>query len=102
MVQYILRELATNAVRHGHATDIRVAGCIEQGKLLFSVRDNGCGFVPEDLPGPEQGHFGIQGIRERVAAFHGKISLDSAPGQGTRASLSIGIPHTRHNKEQTA
>lgn len=98
----IIRELATNAVRHGHATDIRVAGCIEQDKLLFSVRDNGCGFVPEALPGPEQGHFGIQGIRERVAAFHGKISLDSSPGHGARVSISIDIPHTRHTKEQTA
>ena len=38
----IVRELAANAVRHGHATHIRVAGEFHDNVLSFSVFDNGC------------------------------------------------------------
>jgi signal transduction histidine kinase len=88
----IIRELAVNAVRHGRATTIKVAGSIEDGKLMFSVTDNGTGFDPATAPGVEDGHFGLQGIRERVADFNGDFSFDSAPGKGTRACVKIRLP----------
>ena len=85
----IIRELAVNAVRHGRATSIKVAGSVENGKLMFAVSDNGCGFDPSSAPGVEDGHFGLQGIRERVAAFDGEMSVDSAPGRGAKITISI-------------
>ena len=85
----IVRELATNAVRHGHATQIRIAGAIESGRLLFSVSDNGSGFDPQTAPGIRQGHFGLQGIRDRIDGFEGDFVLDSSPGKGTKAIISI-------------
>ncbi len=85
----IIRELAINAVRHGHATTIKVAGSIENGALMFSVSDNGSGFAPATAPGVEDGHFGLQGIRERVADFGGDIEIESALGKGTRVRISI-------------
>ena len=88
----IIRELTLNAVRHGKATSIKVAGCIEEGKLLFSVRDNGCGFEPSSIPGVEQGHFGLQGVTERVETLGGTLMIDSSPGAGTRAGISITLP----------
>ena len=88
----IIRELAANAVRHGHATEIKVAGSIENDVLKFSVRDNGCGFDPDACPGVLDGHFGLQGVRERVASFEGSIRIESAPGKGTRVSVSINTP----------
>lgn len=88
----IIRELAANAVRHGHATEIKVAGSIEDNILKFSVRDNGCGFDPDACPGVLDGHFGLQGVRERVASFEGSIRIESAPGKGTRVSVSINAP----------
>ena len=90
----IIRELAANAVRHGHATEIKVAGSIEDNILKFSVRDNGCGFDPDACPGVLDGHFGLQGVRERVASFEGSIRIESAPGKGTRVSVSINTPQT--------
>ena len=88
----IIRELAANAVRHGHATEIKVAGSIEDNVLKFSVRDNGCGFDPDACPGVLDGHFGLQGVRERVASFEGNLRIESAPGKGTRISVSINAP----------
>ena len=85
----IVRELVQNAVRHGGASQVKIAGSLEDGTLRFSVRDNGCGFDPATRPGVLQGHFGLQGIRERVNSFNGEMQIDSAPGKGTKISISL-------------
>ena len=85
----IIRELAVNAVRHGHASEIKVAGSLEPGLLKFSVRDNGCGFDPAACPGPDEGHFGLQGIRERVETAGGELQVESSPGSGTHVSVTL-------------
>lgn len=88
----IVRELTVNAIRHGKATTVRIAGCLEDGKVLFSVSDDGCGFDPDSAPGMSQGHFGLQGIRERVEGFEGEMSVSSAPGAGTKVSIALSLP----------
>ena len=85
----IVRELVINAIRHGKAESIRIAGCIEGDRLLFSVQDNGSGFDSGTAPGVAQGHFGLQGIQERIDALHGTMSVTSAPGRGTHASFAM-------------
>jgi len=85
----IIRELAVNAVRHGKATCIKVAGALENDRLLFSVIDNGRGFDPKSVPSPEQGHFGLLGVTERVSAFEGEVTIESTLGKGTRVAVSL-------------
>jgi signal transduction histidine kinase len=85
----IIRELTVNAVLHGRATAIKVAGCIENGRLMFSVADNGCGFDPDSAPGVEQGHFGLQGVAERAERLNGELMIRSTPYKGTKAQVSI-------------
>lgn len=95
----IVRELTVNAIRHGKASVIRIAGSRETGRLLFSVRDNGCGFDPENHPGIAEGHFGLQGIRERIAFLNGTLTIDSRPGAGARVTVSLPIEHGKDSKE---
>ena len=95
----IIRELAANAVRHGKATEIKVAGSLENDVLKFSVRDNGCGFDPDACPGVIDGHFGLQGVRERVASFEGNVQIESVPGKGTRVSVSINAPQAEDKEK---
>lgn len=98
-ILHILRELATNAVRHGHATQIKIAGSIEGDRLLFSVRDNGCGFNPETCPGMDRGCFGLQGIRERVNQFEGEMTIVSKPNVGTKVSIALLMPGAEEGKK---
>ena len=85
----IVRELAANAVRHGGARHVKVAGTDEGDAILFSVRDDGAGFDAAHLPGPAKGHFGLQGIRERVAKLGGIVRIESGPDQGSCISVEI-------------
>ena len=85
----IVRELAVNAVRHGHAAVIRIAGGTDDKHLLFSVRDDGCGFNVDNHLGMAQGHFGLQGIRERLKRIQGRLDITSEAGKGTKAVVTI-------------
>ena len=72
---------------------------MENGLLLCSVRDNGCGFDPASAPSAKEGHFGLQGIRERMEAAYGSIDIESAPGCGTKVSLSMPAPFNNEQEE---
>ena len=85
----IIRELVVNAMRHGHAAHIWIAGEFHDGTIRFSVRDDGIGFDPESVQGPAQGHFGLQGVRERLAAISGSIEVKSGNGSGTKVTVSF-------------
>ena len=85
----IVRELVSNAIQHGRAAAVRIAGSLEAGRLLFSVSDNGGGFDPAKAPGVREGHFGLLGIRERVSRLNGELQIESRPGQGTRVRVAL-------------
>ena len=85
----IIRELVVNAIRHGHAKKIWIAGGIDGDRLLFSVRDDGSGFDPDTAPGFAEGHYGLVGITERVESLEGEFNIESSPGNGAKANIKI-------------
>ena len=87
----IIRELVVNAVRHGKADVVQIAGEYRNGLLRFSVKDNGTGFDPDSAAGPAQGHFGLQGVRERINDFNGSIKIESGQGKGTKATVTMKV-----------
>ena len=88
----IVRELSSNSVRHGHASTVRIEGASDGNMLRFSVSDDGCGFDTSRRAGVSEGHFGLEGIKDRVARLGGTFALASSPGGGTRAYLSLPLP----------
>ena len=40
----------------------------------------------------EQGHFGLEGVLERVKALDGTADIESAPGRGARVAVDIPLP----------
>lgn len=87
----IVRELVTNAVRHGKATIVEVSGGMDDSSLSFSVKDNGCGFDVARSPGVREGHFGLEGIKDRVNRLDGRFEISSSPNGGTTARVSMPI-----------
>ena len=90
----VIRELVSNAVRHGNAWTIKIAGIIEDETLLFSVTDDGSGFDVENRKNSDEGHFGIDGIRERLARLEGSLSYEAPRSGGTKAIVRIPLRHT--------
>ena len=86
----IVRELVLNAIRHGNAEHVEIKGAIGSESLDFSVQDDGFGFDVDAAPGVLQGHFGLQGVRERVNKLQGKMQIEGAPGHGARIIVEIG------------
>jgi two-component sensor histidine kinase len=75
----IAQEALSNAVSHSGAAKIDVRVGYHKGAVQIEVEDNGTGFDQECIAGPEKGHFGLVGIRERCAAINAKLDVDSTP-----------------------
>jgi two-component system sensor histidine kinase UhpB len=86
----LVQEALTNIARHSQATQARIL--IERTDAGRGVQvliiDNGRG---ADLSVPRRG-LGLIGMRERVAALGGSITLASAPGEGFKVMASIPSP----------
>lgn len=91
----ICRELAANATLHGKAQTIRIVGESHDGAISFSVRDDGCGFDPTSRLGQSSGHFGLDGIIERVKRLGGTIKIESETGRGTRIAITLPSGNTK-------
>jgi PAS domain S-box-containing protein len=89
----IFQEALTNVARHSRATNVAVVLREGEGSLfgdeslVLEIRDNGRGITDEDILNPES--LGLLGMKERVLAFSGEISICGAPGGGTTLILKI-------------
>lgn len=87
-VYRVAQEALTNVRKHASATRVRLLLQLEDDsqtnapRLRLEVRDWGQGFETE-LQANEPGHFGLQGMVERVRLLGGVYELRSTPGQGT-------------------
>ena len=98
----IVRELVTNAVKHGEATEVRVAGETHGNVISFSVRDNGSGFDTAHADGTDTGHFGLEGIRDRTNRLSGTFEITSSVGHGAKAVVTLPLGHESTATEFTA
>jgi signal transduction histidine kinase len=87
----VLQEAVSNALRHGHAAHVAITVAAEapDSRIELTVRDDGQGFVPGTQQGVEQGHFGIEGMRERVERLGGSLGIESTPGGGTTVRANV-------------
>jgi signal transduction histidine kinase len=77
-----VQEALANVARHAGATEVRVALDYGADTVRLAVRDDGSGFVPGARPG-----YGLAGMRDRLAAFGGEVTVASAPGVGTEVTV---------------
>jgi ligand-binding sensor domain-containing protein/signal transduction histidine kinase len=83
----VAREGLYNAVLHGHPQSISTELRFSSNVLEMLLQDDGEGFDAAVLSA--DGHYGLQGLRERVHRFQGNVEIASAPGQGTTVRVRI-------------
>jgi signal transduction histidine kinase len=85
-VYLILRESLRNTIAHARARHVRVRVDIGPDELRASTVDDGRGFDPaaRRIDGT-----GLISMRERTALLGGSLTLDSAPGLGTRVEIRV-------------
>jgi len=62
----IVREKTANAIKHGAAKSILFVSDPIPGGFALTIADDGAPFDADSAPGPELGHFGMTGMRERA------------------------------------
>jgi PAS domain S-box-containing protein len=86
-----IRELLVNVAKHARATQAKVIFQGDGVRVRIQVADDGRGFDPSLLTFPESTGkgFGLFSIRERLALLGGALKIDSVPGQGTTATVTM-------------
>jgi signal transduction histidine kinase len=88
----LVQEAMTNIARHAQATRVEIritrerVGTAEEC-ITVMIADNGRG---ADLQAP-RGGLGLAGMRERTAAFGGKLTLASEPGAGFKVWAALPV-----------
>ena len=88
----IAQEALTNACKHSKSKKVTVTMTQEGQDVRLEVRDWGSGFDPESV---EKGHFGLEGIRQRVRLLGGRLTIESTPGSGTLVHVVVPILEKR-------
>jgi signal transduction histidine kinase len=71
--------------------------------IELAVDDDGAGFDVTTAAGTDQGHFGLQGMRERVSLLGGELRVVSEPGRGTTIrATAVNRPYDQELLEEPA
>ena len=85
----VYQETFTNILRYAKANNVAIEINVDEDNILMTIIDNGIGFEVDKVDTTI--HHGLLGMRERVKALNGNISIDSAPGKGTFTNVRIPI-----------
>lgn len=86
----IIQEALDNAVKHSGADSVMILLEEDDHEIRLVVSDNGCGFDPEGLYGTaKRPSWGVTIMRERAELCGGRLSIESAPGAGTKITVSV-------------
>lgn len=83
----LTQEALTNIYKHAEATETRLDLRTELDKVYLEIADNGRGFSYDQITAG----YGLQGMRERVAAMNGDFHLTTAPGQGCKIAIVLAL-----------
>jgi len=87
----VASESLFNILRHAQARKVRVDIRYTAAFLEMEIADDGVGLDMDRVSTAiTRGHFGLVGMKERVAHIGGKLKIESAPGKGV--TLTVRVP----------
>ena len=75
-IYFVCAEALTNLAKHARASEASVIVTVEQRNVVARIADDGCGGADPD------GH-GLRGLRDRVEALDGRLTVRDRSGGGT-------------------
>ena len=85
----LAQEGITNALKHAQPVRIELRLIFSAHAVTLVIRDDGIGFDPATVEGPREGHFGLQGMRERMKRLGGRIEIKSVAMSGTTITATV-------------
>jgi CheY-like chemotaxis protein len=85
-----VQEILFNTVKHSGVKNARIIVSYTDSDMCITVSDQGRGFDPGSIHlGTPQAGFGLLSLRERASYIGCGLTIDSAPGNGSRFTLMI-------------
>lgn len=82
---YVVTEALTNAAKYANASEVRVNAAIDDGWLRVSIADDGTGGAVLGAGS------GLIGLKDRIEALSGRMTLTSSPDHGTTLAAEIPV-----------
>lgn len=79
-----VREALNNVARHSGATETTITIQVAGAAVVIAIEDNGSGFHPAT----GTSRHGLANLEQRLTELGGAFRIESAPGQGTRVTLT--------------
>ena len=86
----IAQEALNNVAKHSQATSAAVELAFSPALVRLKVEDNGIGFDHSHPKGSEPG-LGLTHMRERTVGLGGRLTIESAPGKGTKIMVEVPV-----------
>ncbi len=83
-------EALSNAIRHANAQHVHVGTTQTTHQFTLTISDDGKGFDPS-VAERDDGGLGLHNMQERARLHSGSVTINSAPGRGTKISMSIPV-----------
>jgi len=81
----VTKEIVNNAIKYSKATNIDIKASLENGKISFSIQDDGVGFdTSRKLTGN-----GLKNIYHRIKELDGELKAESESGKGSSFIYTI-------------
>jgi signal transduction histidine kinase len=89
LLYQFLSELLFNVAKHAGKGRVRLGAEGVDGDVRVVVEDEGTGFDPAALNRSDG--LGLPGVRERLELVGGRLEIESAPGEGTRVTITVPV-----------
>jgi len=87
MIFRIIQEALANVARHSQASRVEIGLVYSNLEIICTIYDDGIGFDTEKI----SDGFGIRSMQERANALGSAVTFESAPGKGTRISVTVAL-----------
>jgi signal transduction histidine kinase len=96
-LRHLVSEAFSNVLRHAHASAVTVHMTCSQRRFTLEIRDDGEGFdtAAPAARGRRGRAQGLANMRRRAELLEATLEVESAPGRGTRLSLTMPVATVR-------